>query len=365
MPNPHFDKKSFDHSALTSTLTSALVDAVVQPSLGLASTPAVNQYLAQAEFEGIAVKPILAQLEICQQTLQDSSRHISGIKFQQLIKTLLEHSKDPLFGLHSSRFVRPGSYSVLGLVSMNCRTFGEALGKIQPFEQLVGDMGVTRVNIGQSSSQIQWVCQYTDIEVIRQMVDNCLSSWLMFTRQLIGQQHSPHQVLLQRPSPSLAEQQQYQQLFNCPVLFNQSIDALTIKNTLLAHPVIEANHQLLATFEAQAQQVITALSQTESLTERVTIVVGAQLSQGLPTLEAIARQLNMSAKTLQRRLKNENSRFTSILDGVRLSQAQTLLVMPGLSLIELSELIGFTEPRSFYRWFKLQTGHSPRDYCQI
>ncbi|MFT4924780.1 MAG: AraC-like DNA-binding protein [Phenylobacterium sp.] len=329
-------------------------------NLGWASVPAVNQYLAQAEFEGIDTQPILAQLAISQAILQDSQQHISGIKFQQLIKQLLEHSHDPFFGLHSSHFVRPDSYSILGLISQNCRTFGEALTKIQPFEQLVGDMGFTQISQSATTTQIQWICQYTDSVVTRQMVDNCLSSWVMLTRQLIGQQHSPHQVHLQSGSPSLADQLQYQRLFNCPVLFNQPIDALVVNNELLNVKLNQANHQLLTTLEHQAKTVITSLSQIESLPQKVAILVNAQLPQGLPTLAMIAGQLNISAKTLQRRLKADNSRYITILNQVRLSQTHTLLAMSGLSLIDISELVGFSEPRSFYRWFKQMTGHSPR-----
>ncbi len=330
--------------------------------LGLASTPAVNQYLAQAEFEGILIAPILSKLGITTDVLQDKQQHISGILFEQLIKTLLEHSNDRFFGLHSSRFVRPDSYSVLGTISMNCRTFADALAKIQPFEQLVGDMGVTRINPGKHTTQVQWICQYHDPQVIPQMVDNCLSSWLAFTRQLIGQQHSPQQVLLQRPSVSLSDQLHYQQMFNCPVLFNQSIDALVIKNELFNTPVNQANPLLLATLEAQAQLTINALSQITALSQRVAILVAAELPHGLPTLDIIAQQLNISAKTLQRRLKAENTHYVKILDQVRLSHTETFLTMTGLSLIDISELIGFTEPRSFYRWFKALTGQSPRDY---
>ena len=43
---------------------------------------------------------------------------------------LIEVSGDPLFGLHSARFVQPGSWSVLGYIAINCATLGEAMGRI-------------------------------------------------------------------------------------------------------------------------------------------------------------------------------------------------------------------------------------------
>ena len=328
--------------------------------MGIASIPAVNQYLSQAQSEGIDVTGILAANALDETILTQNHGHISGLQFQALITALLQCSDNPLFGLHSSRFVRPDSYSILGFIAVNCHTFDEAIRKIQPFEQLVGDMGVTKISRAASTTQIQWHCQYTEPNVVRQMVDNCLSSWLAFTRTMIGPEYHPVKVLLQRPSPSLQTQQQYQGVFNCPVLFNQTVDALVIDNALLSVPLTHAEPTRLGSLESQAHSQLKLLSQLESTSEKVAMLVDAQLIQGLPKRKTIAAQLNMSEKTLQRRLKADKTHYLAVLDKVRLARVEELLGLPGLSLVQVSQLSGFTEPRSFYRWFKQMTGHSPR-----
>ncbi len=329
-------------------------------TLGIASIPAINQYLAQAKSEGIDVSAILRELSLSEAIFADNNRHITGAQFQSLIMALLQCSDNPLFGLHSSRFVRPDSYSILGFIATNCATFDEAIRKIQPFEQLVGDMGVTKISRGATTTQIQWHCQYTEPDVVRQMVDNCLSSWLAFTRTIIGPQYHPKQVLLRQPSPSLQTQQHYQLVFNCPVLFNQSVDALVIDNALLSVGLTHADPARLGSLESQAHSQLKLLSQLESTSEKVAMLVSAQLNQGLPKRALIAAQLNMSEKTLQRRLKAQKTHYLAILDKVRLTRVEELLNLPGLSLVQVSQLNGFSEPRSFYRWFKQMTGHSPR-----
>ena len=105
--------------------------------LGIASIPAVNQYLSQAKSEGIDVGTILRKISLNEAVFTDNNRHITGAQFQTLITALLQSSGNSLFGLHSSRFVRPDSYSILGFIAVNCSTFDEAIRKIQPFEQLV------------------------------------------------------------------------------------------------------------------------------------------------------------------------------------------------------------------------------------
>jgi AraC-like DNA-binding protein len=335
---------------------------LLKKHLGIACIPAVNQYLAQGRFEGINVTAILTELTIDTKLLDNHSKHISGALFQQVIEALVKQSQNPLFGLHSSRFVRADSYSVLGFISMNCTTFGEAISKIKPFEQLVGDMGVTTIIHGATTSEIRWTCQYTQPTVTRHMVDNCLSSWLTFTHRLIGSSFSPKQVLLQRATPTLALQQQYHTTFNCPVLYNQDVNALVIDNQLLGAPLTKADPTLLNNLESRAQTMVNSLNLLQSTAEKVAMLVLAQLSLGLPKREMIAKQLDISEKMLQRRLQTENTSFLKILDSVRLNQVNEWLNMTGLSLIEISQLSGFAEPRSFYRWFKHKTGDTPRQF---
>ena len=70
----------------------------------------------------------------------------------------------------------------------------------------------------------------------------------------------------------------------------------------------------------------------------------------------------MSAKTLQRRLAASGITFQAVLDETRLQLAKTHLAASKLNLNEISIEVGFTEPRSFYRWFNKLTQQTPGDY---
>jgi AraC-like DNA-binding protein len=98
----------------------------------------------------------------------------------------------------------------------------------------------------------------------------------------------------------------------------------------------------LGSLESQAHTQLKLLSQLESTSEKVAMLVGAQLNQGLPKRALIAAQLNMSEKTLQRRLKAQKTHYLAVLDKVRLARVEELLNLPGLSLVQISQLSGFT-----------------------
>ena len=90
-------------------------------------------------------------------------------------------------------------------------------------------------------------------------------------------------------------------------------------------------------------------------------------SHGRPTFpkaEALAEQLRISPLTLYRRLLQEGTSYQKIKDNIRREIAIDKLVNKQLSVDEVSELVGFEEPRSFTRAFKQWTGLSPRNYCK-
>ncbi|MEW6982945.1 AraC family transcriptional regulator [Colwelliaceae bacterium 6471] len=331
-------------------------------TLGIASIPAVNQYLQLANEYELDVNSVIEKSAIDQAILTDNSAHIEGEKFQHLIAELLALSNDELFGLHTAKYVQPGSYSVLGYISMNCETLGEAITKIQPFEKLVGDMGTTDLSQIDNNLRISWHCIYPNKQVRRHMIDNVLASWLTFARYLVGEKHAPLFVQLTRAKPDLQQQKEYQMLFNCPIQYQQSIDAITFKASLLEMPLNKGDKQLLSTLESHAQTIISSLSVTDDITAKVEALIKSNLKTGRIRQQDIADLLGLGAKTLQRRLAEKSTTFQQVLDVSRLNQAKYLLNDTQLNLVQISIELGFVEPRSFYRWFNKLMQCTPGDY---
>jgi AraC-like DNA-binding protein len=77
-------------------------------------------------------------------------------------------------------------------------------------------------------------------------------------------------------------------------------------------------------------------------------------------MEGVAHDLAMSTRTLQRRLKAEETTFQTILDSTRELLARHYLSESELSTNEISFLLGYEDPRSFYRAFRSWTGQTPQ-----
>jgi AraC-like DNA-binding protein len=87
-----------------------------------------------------------------------------------------------------------------------------------------------------------------------------------------------------------------------------------------------------------------------------------RLDRGDVDQDGIARSLGMSTRSLQRALKDLGTSFTAQLDEARREKALDLVRRRDLALQEIAFLLGYGEPRHFYRSFRRWTGTTPGEY---
>ncbi len=94
----------------------------------------------------------------------------------------------------------------------------------------------------------------------------------------------------------------------------------------------------------------------------------AVLLEGLPSgqfsTDTVAKRLGMSKRTLQRRLGAENTNFQRVLNATRQDLAKHYLSTTDLSVAEVSYLLGFHDPNSFFRAFRDWLGLTPGEFRQ-
>lgn len=337
---------------------------ITAKDMGFASVPAVKQYLDMARSKGVDCVDPLKDADISDELLEDSNKRVPGVALQTLLSHLIPLSNDPCYGLHTSAFIQPASYGVLGYIAMNCSTVGEALVKIPVYEKIVGDMGVTTTKTQGEDIWVRWHCNFDNPVVRRQVIENVLSSWTRYTRWITGEfERSPHVVHFEHDAPEdsavLAE---YEIVFGCPVKFNQANSELLITQDYLDHPIRQADAHLLQTLEDHATQILHEIDKDQPLKYRVSNLLRLMLKSELPRKEVIAEKLGMNIRTLQRKLRDEGSGYQELLDQLRLELAKNYLKNSRLSIDEISSLLGFAEPRSFHRSFKKWVGITPGSY---
>lgn len=78
-----------------------------------------------------------------------------------------------------------------------------------------------------------------------------------------------------------------------------------------------------------------------------------------PSIVAVAHKLSVSVRTLQRSLARSEVTFRQMLDRCRQQQAERELRRRVLSITEISEQLGYSDPSHFVRAFRRWTGQVP------
>jgi AraC-like DNA-binding protein len=124
-------------------------------------------------------------------------------------------------------------------------------------------------------------------------------------------------------------------------------------------PFLTANERMWQEFEPALKQRLSDLQHTASSSDRVRSALLELLPSGAASIEAVGKRLGTSARTLQRRLSEEGETFQSILNRTREALARHYLKRPELTVSEISFLLGYEDPSSFFRAFAAWTGVTP------
>lgn len=168
------------------------------------------------------------------------------------------------------------------------------------------------------------------------------------------------QITFRHPAP--ADLNPFREFFGCDVHFGAEDNAITVSMDMALQPNKLGDPALSLYFDTHMEKELAHKPGDRVLGQRIRIMVSQSLSDGVPTLSAIASQLGMSARTLQRRLTDQNLSFQSLVDEARRQLAEKLLTETGYGLAEIAFLTGFSEQSTFTRAFKRWAGQTPRSF---
>ena len=124
-------------------------------------------------------------------------------------------------------------------------------------------------------------------------------------------------------------------------------------------PFLTMNPQMWDFFEPELRRRLAELDSNASVTDRVHSLLLELLPSGQASISAVAQKLMMSQRTLQRKLSDEATSFQDTLSQTRKQLALHYLDRSDLSITEITFLLGYEDPSSFYRAFREWVGQTP------
>lgn len=173
------------------------------------------------------------------------------------------------------------------------------------------------------------------------------------------------QVHFAYPKPSYWRK--YHDHFGDNIEFNQRVTEIMVPEPILSIPSPAADpfmhHEAVSICERQLNEIKAGSAERPTLSAEEAVSKLIYENPGrIWTLKEVAAKLNMSPRTLIRKLESEGTRFQVVRDELAKKQAANYLTDASLSVESIGHLMGFSDVSSFRRSFKRWFGETPSNY---
>ena len=244
-------------------------------------------------------------------------------------------------------------YGALGLAMMTAETLGEALEVACRYQSLTYSLITYRFArtgngcalIGEWGGQLPHLRNFTqhrDLGAIRTLIADLMGGELPLERVQIA-------------APPPADWPRIRHHFACPVDFDAPRTAWIFQPGAASRPLPLADGELQMLYSSHCAAALGRADAHRSVRQRL----AARLQQhdgALLTAGEAARALALSERTLHRRLAEEGTRFSTMIDDARYARARDLLMDPRMTVERVAFAVGFAEPSSFSRAFRRWSG---------
>jgi AraC-like DNA-binding protein len=275
---------------------------------------------------------------------------------ERLVDAFVAETKLPQLALLLGEHLDPESIGLFGQLVTTSATPREALATFSDFKLLLHPAFDLR-------------CEEQGDDVIVRYASNdgspigdrpyyaeaLLAAVVTLSSHFLGRALKTRAATFRHAAPAYADE--YRRVFGCEIAWNSPSDSVTFPAGFLDAPLLSHSAAYHRTLRAQAQ---TELSRSSALAPaQVRRVIHSRVAEPELSLEDVAKTLALSARTLQRRLRDAGVGFRELRDYVRHERARELLAGSDLTVDAVASALGYTDRSNFVRAFARWQGQSP------
>ncbi len=271
-----------------------------------------------------------------------------------ILESWVEATGDRTVGLRAGASVESGDLDALEHAARSCSTLREALECVARYIHLLDEGAeITLVPHGEHTL---WRFRVTDgVPSPRAANDFIIVAAARFSMRCAKIDRKPIEVHFMHEAP--AELGDYSAFDPQTLRFGMPHNGFVLDRRVLDLPMQGANPRMHAAFDKYARELSdrAAIGTRSRAREAIT----ARLGSGDMCMESVAAALAMSVPTLRRRLEDEGTTFSDLVDDVRRDLAERYLRDPQRSIGEIAALLGFSHAPAFHKAFRRWKGVTP------
>lgn len=309
---------------------------------------------------GLPLRACLAGTGLGERDLSNPASMVTPEQELHLIQNLVMRLKSvPALGVEAGLRYHFTAFGMLGFAMAASPNIGSALEIALRYFNLT--FALTTFHVTQTDAD-------TLVTLDNQMVPGALRQFITErdSTALICVQRDlcPHRPILTRIQfslPAPADITRYHTLLGLWPVFGAARSMITLNSSELQLKLPQANEEACRAAEEQCKALLDQRRHYASLSLRVRHVL-LQNSAHMPDMATLAMDLGMTARTLRRRLDDENTTFSRIRDEVRRTLAEDLLLLTPLSIEQIATRLSYADPTCFINAFKGWKGTTPLSF---
>jgi AraC-like DNA-binding protein len=274
----------------------------------------------------------------------------------RLLELSAQRSGSHDFGLRLAEVRRLGTLGPLSLVLREEPTLRAALDLLIRHERVYNEALHMRMRADGDLTTVAMWLEFGEPAPTAQTSDLLMGALVGIIRSLVGTTWMPRYVLFAHEAPE--DLTAHHRVFGPDVRFAERLTALVFPTEQSDLPVVASDASLRPYAQEYLRRVVVS-GRAETATDQAAEAVEFLLPLGRCSLQQVSRHLGLRPRDLQRRLEEEGSSFSAVVQAERMRLAERNLPNGRFSMTEISQILGFAAPSAFSRWFSQHFGSSP------
>jgi len=291
--------------------------------------------------------------------LDEPDGRITLAEFDAWHELALDLTGDEALGLHMGEMANVTTYNLVASLVAHAGTLRQGVEALIRFHRLMLDRPAVQLIEQDRTATLQYDIAPGNLRGRRFRAELAMTGLYRMVRYF-DRTARPHTVSFEHPEP--AHEAEYARIFEGAARFEQSFTGIVIDRELLGAATLNQDREFHAALEAQAEKRVSRLARSMTYAQRVRELLIERGASTRTDMNAVAKALGLSARSLRRRLYDEGISYNTIAEGALATLAKQLLSDEARSIQETAYTMGFSDPSAFYRAFKRWTGTTPKTY---
>lgn len=314
--------------------------------------------------EGMSHLSILKNTHYSIEEFENTKGFIPFEQYKQMVLNAYQKLNTPSLGLQLGSELGLTTHGMVGIAALASLTYGDAIQLTARFFKCRFPVIECHYKETEDSLILELHENISIAEIKPFLIESIYASLREVSKLLIGD--CCEKITFEFDFPEPDYKNNYVKVLGNSLRFNQSANRMVVPKNIKAFALKMAEPLTRELAEKSCEKALKHFPQQSSITEKIRLILNCDehelLNFTFPQMEKIAVNLNMSPRTLRRRLKLEGTSLQDLVDEIRKKLALRYLTETQLSITQISTQLDFNDASYFSKSFKRWVGVSPKKY---